>query len=542
MVEKSSHSIRSKVATWSLVFDSLNQDAFNSVLTFNGAEQLNQNFDIQSENFGRDIAVAFDQPTNTWSITRLHLESDLIYFCATDDCLVISNDLVQMRSLTNAHELNKRWMLNFFSFTDDFSDESPIKGILILPALGQISIASHGHEIKRQSISARQGTQGWSTEKWVKEWRTNNRKAVSESCKDSESVAIMLSSGLDSGGIAAYLVDQRKKDGVPQNIKGFSWRFPGHSEADESQYIQSLVEYLGLDHEFIDIEDAECFTDISAWPVSLDAPYFNAMRRIKKKLYEEVASKGFNILLNGHIGDELCFVDRYVLNELWRDNKLAWLKEFSCICMQKGLNIRHDSSFRYWLKQRLNKSDKTLPPPLSLTDTAKNNYQKNGLGNNTFSNKRAEQIGLLTANSELSAIATERTFTDEYAIDRCHPYLNQQLISLALTCPAYLLSTHQQTKWISRQALSGLLPQKLINRPRVGQLDELFEQGLEKNREEVKEYLFRSERRWPEFIKEDVVLDILEQKQWDQAASILVPCLGFERWMDEWKALGMPIV
>lgn len=546
MVIAFDRSTKPNAVVWSLAFESFNQTAFNSTFLINGVEKVNHVIDVPLEKFGRDIAILFDRSANRWSISRQRLESDLVYFFAAEGRLLVSNNFAQIRSLAHAHELNEKWMLNFFSFTDGFTDESPIKGVSILPTQSQIDITHQGYEIKRQLISAKQGVQGWSTKQWINQWRSSSQQAVADCCKHESSVAIMLSSGVDSGGIAAYLVDQRRKNNEPLGIKGFSWRFPNHEQADESVSIQSLVDHLNLDHEFIDIDDAECFSEVSTWPVSLDAPYFNAMRRIKKKLYATVASQDFDVILNGHMGDELCFVDRYMLSELWRDNKLAWLKELSHVCLQKGLDIRNDAGFRYWLKHLLNQKNKALAAPLSFTETAKTAYQNYGLGGraevSSSSNSRPEQLGLLTANSELAAIVTERAFTAEYAIHRYHPYLNPELISLALACPAYLLSTQKQTKWISRRALLGLLPSSLLNRSREGQLDELFEQGLEKNVDAIKAYLWRSERRWHEFIREDVVLEILQQKRWDQAASTIVPCLGFERWLDEWRSLDMPVL
>ena len=535
------------------MFESFNQATFSFILTINGVEKPVKTNSVQAEFFGHHLAVTFAQDSNSWFISRSHLESELVYFFAENNRLILSNDITQMRSLADAHQINKKWLLYFFSFTDNYTDESPFQGISILPALSQMSVNHNGYEITRQSLltnqSIRKKAGNWSTKEWIKQWQLCKKKAVENSSQQSQSIAIMLSSGLDSGSIAAYLNDQLKANDQPQRIKGFSWRFPNNATADESKHIQELVEHLGIDHEFIDIEDADCFSDITTWPTSLETPHFNAMRRIKQTLYQTVKEQGFDVLLNGHIGDELCFVDRYVLAELWRDNKPAWLKEFFNTLMQTGWSIRDDSSFRYCVKQWLNKPERDFSAPPSFSENAATLFQRYGIGKRldkalgkaSAVGLRAEQVGLLTANSELAAIASERAFTNRHAINRYHPYLNQELIALALVCPAYLLSTHKQTKWISRQALSGLLPDRFINRSRIGQLDELFAQGLEINADAIKDYLFRSERRWPEFIQEDIVSKVLDQQDWDKAPSIIVPCLGFERWLDEWRSTGMPI-
>ena len=535
-----------QVVKWSLVFGSFKQPNFNYILKINGVDQSIDTQSVQSNDFGHHLAVTFDQEKNLWSISRSHLESELVYFSSANNRLVISNDVVHMRLLADVHQLNEKWLLNFFSFTDSYTYESPFKGISILPALGKMVVSCNGYEIKRHFLSENdintEGAQEWSVDEWVKKWQSCNQQAIASSSRQSDSIAIMLSSGLDSSGIAAYLKDQLKTSSQLKRVKGFSWSFPNNAKADETIYIQALVDHLGLDHEFIDIEDAHCFADIETWPVSIEAPYFNAMRRIKQILYQAVSQQGFDVLFNGHIGDELCFVDRYVLAELWRDNKSAWVKEFFNILTQTGLNIRYNNSFRYCVKQWFNIKDRGFSAPSSFSENATALFQKYDLGKTNSIDMRPEQLGLLTANSELLAIATEHTFTNEHAIKRCQPYLNRDLIELALSCPAYFLSTHKQTKWISRQALSCLLPATLLNRSRVGQLDELFEQGLDKNVDSIKEYLFRSDRRWPEYINEGAVNEVLDQQQWSKAASVIVPCLGFERWLDEWRSIDMPVL
>jgi len=102
-------------------------------------------------------------------------------------------------------------------------------------------------------------------------------------------------------------------------------------------------------------------------------------------------------------------------------------------------------------------------------------------------------------------LASESFYTGVYNIERRHPYLDEKLISLALACPAYLLSTPQHTKYLARKALKGMLPDNLIWSQRIGQLDSLFERGLTENKGHIKEFLFQENRLWPEFVQEEKV-------------------------------------
>ena len=608
---------------WCIGF-SWSEDTFTSKVYLNGQPQkdlsnqtisIAQLFSASSSFSSSTKAQNHTKPSAAWQFTRNTLASELIYFAECEGDLFVANDLVTLRRLSGSQQANAQWLLNFFTFTDDFSDSTPFLGIEAIPALACLIVDAQGHRIQRNALSSAsaapqnssQDKAMWSAKQWITEWRKRTQAAVQQSVMDLNvdrgvgsnvsldtedhtnsndqtpviQVGIMLSSGIDSAGIAAHLAALDK----PIVIKAFSWRFPNHSEADESVAVQELVNHLQLnakiDLHFIDITHSDCFANIDTWPVNLHVPHLNAMRRLKHRLYELAAEQGCTVLLNGHMGDELCFVDRYILVELWRDNKRACLVQIIKLLKSSFGSIRQNSALRLLGKhfvQKLNaalkwsnkrrqspaskhtqKRPKTPPerPPERLSLAAQRLFlQQAAAGSlpqaeNTVVQQlelglnqslRSEQFALLLANSELNAMASEVAFTKLYNIERRHPYLNPELIDLSLRVPAYWLSTFSQTKWIARQALIGMLPEKLLSRSRVGQLDALFNDGLTENCAEIRQYLFRDERQWPQFIDEKVVRDVLDQQDWERAPAILVPCLGLERWLDEWRAVGLPVI
>jgi len=172
-------------------------------------------------------------------------------------------------------------------------------------------------------------------------------------------------------------------------------------------------------------------------------------------------------------------------------------------------NVSQDPAVRYVFKRLLKRSDKPM-----LYSHLSNACQQNlllmskGLRLSAETNFRKEQRAALISDSEIDALASESFYTGVYNIERRHPYLDEKLISLALACPAYLLSTPQHTKYLARKALKGMLPDNLIWSQRIGQLDSLFERGL-------------TERQ--------------------RAANVLVPCVGLERWLNVWREKEMPL-
>lgn len=487
---------------------------------------------LQAGDASRVVGVNYCE-RKKFTYTREGLSSKPLFYAEAGDKVWISHNIGSLRRQAHLNKLNHQWLVRYFSFQESFTTDTPFLGIHSLPSNSTLEIGAKGVKIQRANKRKCLETLNWTATDWVIQWQEALEKAVSSACIGQGDVALMLSSGIDSAGIAAHL----SKQNISQ--RAFSWRFPNHPEADESIYILELTKFLGIDVEFIDIENAECFDNLETWPVAPEAPYLNAMRRIKEKLYERVSDSECQVLLNGHIGDELAYVDRYYYSELWNDRPIDCIKELVKHIGGHGLSAKNHIAIRYWLKKRLRINDEIMPPSNNLSAYSRDLLMKGEQAESTM--YRGEQYSMLQANSELDAIVSESFFTDKFGIERRHPYLNTELINLALACPAYLLSKPEQTKYLARQALKEMLPKALIQRQRVGQLDVLFEEGLNRNQAHIREYLFRSQRTWSYFVKESAVSYVLDNQLWDKAASILVPCIGLERWLDYWQQLNLPV-
>ena len=491
-----------------------------------------------------------DLEQGLWFFYRSVLHGPPIFYYHNEDQLLIGTDLLQIRCLLPDFGLDQQWLSHFFAAQSPAAGQTPFAQIQSLPAGYALQINNADVMIVdgRPKMSA---VSFGSEQQWVDVWRANTQDAVARSVAGHKKVAVMLSSGLDSGALAASL-SQLKPDVVEQ-IQAFSWRFPNHPQADESAYIDEVTQYLQLPIHYIDIAETECFADVDTWSVALQAPYFNAMRRMKHRLYQAVAEQGFSVLLNGHYGDNLYYSDRYELTELWQDKQWGnFANQLMSIIGQKKYKVHYDPAVRYWVKQMLHLADRPAWVPGWLTSNAQSLLQSSIKASSSQPvvsvdplvyqcvHHRPDHQQQLLASSQLDALATEYEFTQTYGLQRVHPYLDMALFSMALSSRAWLLNRPGKTKYIMRQAMQGLLPEATLRRPRVGQLDSLFIDGLNKHQDSIREYLFRSERRWPQFVQEDKVRQVLDQQQWQYAANVIVPCIGYERWLDEWREKGVP--
>ncbi len=486
----------------------------------------------------------------SWFFYRSVLSGPPVFYYQKEDQLIIGTDLVQMRRLLPDLGIEQRWFSHFFAAQTPDTGQTPFAQIQSLPAGCAMQVNNDDVLVVdgRPKISV---VSHESEQQWIDAWRTSTQDAVARSVSGHNKVAIMLSSGLDSGALAA-LLSQSKPDALEQ-FQAFCWRFPNHAQADESVYIEEITQYLKLPVHYIDIAETQCFVDVDTWPVALQAPYFNAMRRMKHDLYQTVTERGFSVLLNGHYGDNLYYSDRYELAELWQEKQWGnFVSQLQSIIGQKKHKAHLDPAVRYWVKQMLRMADRPQWIPDWLTDTAQdllfsakevssNNLMASGQDSDHRSHHRPDQYQQLLAPSQFDGLATEYEFTQSYGLQRVHPYLDMRLFSLALSCRAWLLNQPGKTKYIMRQALQGLLPETSLRRSRVGQLDSLFIDGLNKHQDSIRDYLFRNERCWPQFVEQDRVRQVLDKQQWQYAASIIVPCLGYERWLDEWRQTGLPV-
>jgi asparagine synthase (glutamine-hydrolysing) len=122
-------------------------------------------------------------------------------------------------------------------------------------------------------------------------------------------IGTALSGGLDSTATITAMAKVAGEQNKTEQIFKRDWQhayvatFPG-SEIDESKYAKRVVDYLGIDATYLDIDPLESIDDIFRYTYMFEELYLTSPIPFVQ-LYNQVKANGTTVTLDGHGSDEL---------------------------------------------------------------------------------------------------------------------------------------------------------------------------------------------------------------------------------------------
>ncbi|MEV5027132.1 asparagine synthase-related protein [Paenibacillus sp. LPE1-1-1.1] len=170
---------------------------------------------------------------------------------------------------------------------------------------GKLTVARYGGLIPEEKLML------GSDDEYVEAFQEIFQQSVRSRLRTFKPVGVTLSGGLDSGsvsGLAARMLSEEGKSlhaysYVPE--RDFKDWTPSNLFADESPFIQSIVDYVGnIETNFLDFSGKSSFTEIDEWIDGLEGPYKNFENAFwVKGIHEEAARQGVGVLLTGARGN-----------------------------------------------------------------------------------------------------------------------------------------------------------------------------------------------------------------------------------------------
>lgn len=296
-------------------------------------------------------------------------------------------------------------------------------------------------------------------------------------------VGAFLSGGIDSSLVVA-LMQELSNTKVTTFTIGFNEH--GYNEAD---FAREVAKHLGTDHQELILNPHQALELIPELPIFYDEPFADSSQ-LPTLLIAKLARKTVTVALSGDGGDELfAGYNRYFL---WNNifSKIAWLpksvrrlfaKSILTISLEnwelinKIIKIRNlgDRAYKlanilsfhdfqdfytkvisFWLNQN------PLLHPSIITD----NYN---ISNNFNCIETMQLLDLKNYLSDDILTKVDRA-SMAYSLEAREPLLDHRLIEFAWQLPMNYKIRFGESKWILKKILAKYLPQKLINRPKMG--------------------------------------------------------------------------
>ncbi len=372
--------------------------------------------------------------------------------------------------------VNEAFVAEFLAMVPHSIDETPFEGVYRLPQAHFLRV---------------EGTRVAACPYWappvVRERQTSDQEAIDEfrslltasvnAClRATKPVAFQLSGGLDSTSVLGV----SRALGVRQPPT-FSMVFPGDPRTDETAYIEEAVRFMDAKPCMVIPEtgDADPFRYVRHHE---ELPYHPVSEPLMGQLVAKAASEGYDVMLTGSGADQwltlslsrmaallqrgrlLEFV-RYVRDvradhaEVWQwrllfgagvlplipDRVKALLRPWVAGGRRDGAPwIAAEFASRTALDQRLRASLRRAPR--ASDPVVQESLVRVASGEEAVIRQDAERMGT------------------HAGVELRHPYYDRRLVEWLLALPDDLRFRERQSKYVSRKALSDLLPPAILNR------------------------------------------------------------------------------
>ena len=425
------------------------------------------------------IAV-WDTKRNSLLLARDRLGIKPLFYAHVDGGLAFASEL---KALLELPEIDRRlsWpaVRHLFAFLSSPPAQSIVEGVYKLEPGHRATISEPGRLRTQRywDVTFRPNTAATEAE-LVDELRTLLADAVGSHLVSDVPVGAFLSGGIDSSAVVAEM-----SRSAPGPIKTFSIGFKERA-FDELQHARTVARAFGTDHHELVLEpgDVSLLEDLF-W--CLDEP-FGDSSSLPTYMVSKLAAEHVKVVLTGDGGDELfCGYQKYVVEgrERARD---AWPQSIRRAlgavgqAMPYGMTgrrfLRHLSltgATRYLDAARLFPDDDQailfrpdVLPRLRADDATSAALDHLRVVRGSWVS--ALQYGDLHGYLPLDILTKVDRMTMAHSLEARPPLLDHRLVEFAATVPPQLLLRGASTKHLFKQAMRGILPDAIIDRPKQG--------------------------------------------------------------------------
>lgn len=395
---------------------------------------------------------------------RLYLVRDhlgvkpLYYTCLPQGGLAFASEY---KALLNLPGLDKRLdytaLAEHFTFQNTFGDKTFLQGVKLLAA-GSYLVLEDSQLRQQRYFDLRYqfATDGeLSEQQWVSKLRATFEASVVRQLMSEVPIGAFLSGGMDTGSIAAVAA----KHIEPLHTFNCGFDVSGVSEAeslfDESLAAAHMAETLGTQHHTLLLHAGDMERVINRVVWHLDEPRVG----ISYQVYytAELVRRWATVVLSGVGGDEL--FGGYP----WRYRSIADLSD-SAQFEQNYYRLWHRMVPQGELPQFFSQASLRQLGDFSTFDSFRAILQEapqewEPLHRAMYFDAKTFLNGLLVVDDKLNMA---------HSVEGRVPFMDLEMLKLATAMPAALKLDNQRTKIVLRQAMEGLIPQAILDRPKVG--------------------------------------------------------------------------
>lgn len=288
--------------------------------------------------------------------------------------------------------------------------------------------------------------------------------------------AVMMSGGLDSTSVAALIAGQQTS-----RVRTISYVFDELRQGDERWFMQAMIDQYHLDAVQIRGDDAWPLREAESWPLNPNTPEDTPYRRLMERVYQTARDAGVRTILTGFFSDHTYAGAHYWFRDLLADRHFALAgRESAWYIQRQGLQaFFKDCLLRACVNRKLIRCVRPLQPPHWLTDRAKALLpESERWPPSARSGRRPLQHERVLGLRAARGASFDIFHASHSRVELRHPYRDRRLIEFILAVPAHQLYRQGLYKPILRNAMQGILPERIRRRRHPTSLTGLFLRGM----------------------------------------------------------------
>lgn len=410
-------------------------------------------------------------------------------------------------------ELNEGLLAEVLADEWRSDDQTFWKGILRLPAARRMTVSARGARPERYWTPDLWETLPYTREEdYVEHYRSLLFDVVRRTSRSHLPVAYEVSGGLDSSSLFAVAEHLRRQNELPApRIDGYCLKFEDAPEAEERAYSRAVSEHLGVPIEECDatLKPASWYRDWARDYRELPG-YPNGV--MSMGLRQAARARGARALMSGAGGDSwlgLPWPGAYYTEDLVSRDFRNVAASFAADRAELGLRSAAWVLFRFGLVTLLPDAIKDLlravrwPSDgrrlLRVSSRLRRPLERGRAGAAAPRVRRwtqAMQLEILEGAFDAMAFEIEERLTCSLGLELRYPFCNHRIIQLAFSTPERLRSRGRMQKRIHRRALSGVLPERVLQRADKADFMVMFRRQLDPMIEELRQRVLPDRLDW----------------------------------------------
>lgn len=365
-------------------------------------------------------------------------------------------------------------------------------------------------------------------------WRKSLAAGIPAATRRGRRFGLMLSGGMDSTTAAAFSVPAIRASG--RSVSAYCWRLERFEKADESKAIAEVAARTAVPVRWFDGDERYPSLDPQTWPLCPNLPQLNPFLHLNLAAYAAARSDGCDVLINGHLGDYLypyrheCLTDALHLRDWGRARA-----EMRRLIRDEGpARWLSSPEIRGLVKRFLRiKRRPTAPPYLAAPAVASFGPIADWPPEIARSPHPA-QLANLFGTTPAMETKYERYFAERAGVERRHPLRHARILACVLSLPSFLFLDDRTHKVLTRRAMAGRLPRRVVHGPPGGNLHPLFLHGFfGDDGRTCKALLSGSTPLWAEVFRRDYINEALEKgaETTPEQQRVLVAAAGIALWI-----------